>query len=96
MDLTKHLTKFDDKELAEIWCHFNSWDFSPLLEEYKPHNWHVLPREEKMKYVSPICSFINDKVPLKELLREWNKNRMTDSEFDEWWDGENRPTIERI
>jgi len=89
--MIEYLEKLDNKTLAEFWCYFNKWEYPPELGSFKPDNWDLLPIQTKHKINKPIINYINSRVSEKELLREWNKDRMKGIDFDVWW--ENRSPI---
>lgn len=91
MDLIEHLTKINNKKIAEFWCNFNVWKYPPELERFKPKNWDLLPKQMKFQILKPINDYIYSRLSEKELLREWNKDRMKGVEFNIWW--ENRKPL---
>lgn len=84
--MIEYLEKLDNKKLAEFWCYFNKWQYPPELDRFKPNNWNLLPTQIKQQINTPIMDYINSRVSKKELLREWNKERMPGIEFDIWWE----------
>lgn len=84
--MIEYLEKLDNKTLAEFWCYFNKWEYPPELDSFKPYNWDLLPIQIKYEINEPIVSYINSRVSLKELLREWNKDRLKGDDFDVWWE----------
>ena len=34
-----------------------------------------------------LMGWIENKIGIKECLRDWNKERMSNAKFDSWWDG---------
>lgn len=87
MTITDKLKQFSEKELCEIWCKLNVWQFHEKILEFKPDNWDLMTDDVKSKF--PIfresIDYINSVVPEKEISREWNKNRMSHEEFEVWW-----------
>ena len=77
---------YDNKELSKIWCYLNQWKFPKFLNEYKPKNWELLPIQFKSQYLQKPIDYIKSRVPHKDLLREWNKERLVGVEFDIWWE----------
>lgn len=52
-----------------------------------------LPNPEPAEYVkngrrSQLMSWINMKIGRKECLRDWNKDNMSNEEFEQWWNSE--------
>lgn len=89
--MLNHLKQYDNKKLAEFWCYFNVYKYPPELDQFKPINWDLLPIQIKHSINKLFIDYITNRVSEKELLREWNKERMNDIEFDIWW--ENRKPI---
>ena len=84
--MIEYLKKLDNNKLAEFWCYFNVWKYPPELDNFKPNNWDLLPTQIKYKINKSIINYIKSRVPEKELLREWNKERLKGIEFDIWWE----------
>jgi hypothetical protein len=84
--MIEYLEKLDNKTLAEFWCYFNRWEYPRELDRFKPNNWDLLPTQIKYKINKPIINYIKNRVSEKELLREWNKERMVGIDFDIWWE----------
>lgn len=82
------LKSLDDSELAVIWCYLNRWEYPPILEKFKPRNWDLMPTQIKYEIESYrlAIDYIKNRVSEKELLREWNKDRMKGIDFDIWWE----------
>jgi len=78
----------DKKLLPAIWCSFNSWCFPSYVKEisgFKPFNWYYWPQDDQHRFIRPINAYIESVVELKELSREWNKERMNHEQFETWW-----------
>lgn len=86
MELIDYLKKVDNKTLAQYWCSFNSWEFPVQLKEFQPKGWKSFSMDVMHQYLKPVSKYIRNRVPEKELLREWNKNRMNDKQFEAWWE----------
>lgn len=84
-EMVEKLSTYDVSCYPRMWCQLNGWEFPDELIEFKPTNWELLPILEKDKIISPATKYIKDRISEKELLREWNKDRMTDQEFEEFW-----------
>lgn len=71
--------------LPRIYCQINSWEFPDELIEFKPLNWELLPMQLKKPILQPAYDYLCAVVPEKERSREWNKDRMTNEEFEHFW-----------
>jgi hypothetical protein len=80
-----------EQQRAAAWCQMNSWDWPSALATLKPTEWDSLGERERMEIpiVKEIWNKLN-KLPLKVLLKEWNKDRMSPAEFEEWWENRQR------
>ena len=86
--LLETIKTLDKELLPSIWCSFNCWNFPSDVKEIndlKPFYWESLTQEEKFKVLDPISKYIESVIEPKEISREWNKERMTHKEFEEWW-----------
>lgn len=86
LDVVKTL---DKKLLPSICCSFNSWEFPSHVKEIsdlKPLYWKTWTQEEKFHFLKPISKYIESVIEPKEISREWNKERMTHNQFEEWWE----------
>lgn len=62
--------------LGEWWKELNSWGWVTELGEPEHHN---LGRR------TAIMAWIEDEIGFKECLRAWNRPRMDDAKFEEFW-----------
>jgi len=80
-------SQLTERQQAVSWCDMNSWRWPAMLEPYKPAQWDsIADDDDKMNL--PEAKALWDKlseVPLKVRLREWNRETMSDSEFESWW-----------
>jgi len=86
--LLETIKTLDKKLLPSIWCSFNSWEFPSDVKEVsdlKPLYWKTWTQEEKFQFLKPISKYIESVIEPKEISREWNKERMTHKQFEEWW-----------
>lgn len=83
--LLKRIESIDISELPRIYCYLNRWEFPDELIDLKPNNWELYPILNKHEIISDGIDYIKNNVNEKELSREWNKDRMTPDEFEEWW-----------
>ena len=75
-----YIKNIDDNRLAKIWCELNKWDWPKEIPyEEKPEEWNILCRRQK------IMDKIRDRIGHKAISREWNIDRMTDEEHEEWF-----------
>jgi hypothetical protein len=68
--------------LAEWWCLLNrfEWPKEGIGEpEPIPQPWRPNTRRSQLMYA------IVERIGKRECLREWNRERMSDAEFDAWW-----------
>ena len=88
-ETTSELDKIPVEELAKLWCDFNKWKFPKIIEHVKPESWDSWvgrDREEKRGAVCfPVMAYIRDKIGFKACIREWNREMMTDEEFEEFY-----------
>lgn len=75
----KILSEQDEKTLASWWSTLNRWEWPDKLLNPEPNEYIKNGRRGE------IMSFILSKIGLKECLRDWNKDRMTDDHFETWW-----------
>lgn len=79
-----------DKILADWWSQLNRWDWPAEIPDPEPVGHPPFGRRSK------IMGWIMEKIGFKECLRDWNKERMTSSEFDKWFEPGKLPgTIRR-
>ena len=64
----------DNEKLASWWCAINIFEWPEELAQFK----------DKVEPIE-IMSFISLTVGYKACLREWNKERMNDEKFEQWW-----------
>ena len=76
------LGNFTHAELARFWCRLNSFDWPKQLGD-KPAGYGD---HDDDKSGIAIMNEIQTIIGIKECLREWNKTRMTDEQFESWWD----------
>lgn len=69
----------DDHTLAEWCCTLNSFGWPAELPNPDPPEYHVGSRRGK------IIDWISGMVGERLILRVWNKDRMTDAEFEDFW-----------
>lgn len=79
----RHLLEgVSDRRLAEMWCELNRWGWPkemPRPEERRSPDEGGNPRRSEM------MGEILNKIGIRECLREWNREAMSDAEFDAWW-----------
>lgn len=83
------LHKIPVENWARMWCDMNSWNIPIELNHIKPYYWEDEGSQEKtdkmIHFLSPIMNEIYRKIGHKACLRQWNKDRMTDEEFEVFW-----------
>ena len=79
------------QEKASVWCDLNSSTFPEKLSHLKTVYDGLPNHTSKHEYVWSFMSRICDQIGMKECLREWNKNRMTNEEFETWWAKDSTP-----
>ena len=83
------LLKIDKAHWAKIYVELNHWNIPKELNHIKPKWWDNKETNElynkKHHFISPINRYIESIISEKDLLRESNKDRMTDKEFDKWY-----------
>lgn len=75
------LKQFTAKQLAEFWCSLNSFEWPPELGD-KPAGYG--DRDDDKSGIK-IMGLIERELGIKECLREWNKDRMDNDQFEAWW-----------
>jgi len=74
---------------AKMWCDFNTWNFPEEIIHVKPIWWldnnDALLLEKKSMFISMPMITIESRVGHKACLRQWNIDRMSDEEFEEFW-----------
>lgn len=79
MKVLQRLEGFSDQRLAEMWCQLNRWGWPKDLPDPELKSLEGNPRR------SAIMREIASTIGMRACLREWNKDTMTDAEFDAWW-----------
>ena len=88
------LEKQDDDTLAEWYCTLNRWGWpeglpDPMTEEERK-NYDlktISPEEFNAQRCTQIMAWIENRVGKRLTSWHWNKERMTEEEFDLWWRG---------
>lgn len=72
---------------ARVWCALNRFEWPVELEQFKPAGWDAMSHSERLKTPVGVALWraANEHTTMKECLREWNRDRMTDAEFEDWW-----------
>jgi len=65
--------------LGEWWKELNSWGWVTELGEPE------LAEHHELGHRTAIMTWIEDEIGFKECLRAWNKLRMDDATFEEFW-----------
>lgn len=68
-----------ERKLAVDWVKFNQWEWPEGYGEEEPRD---APRPNRR---SEYMKQISDKIGIKACLRQWNADRMSDEEFEEFW-----------
>lgn len=78
---------------ARVWCALNRFEWPKELEPLKPEGWDMMQPIERMNSPEGVALWraANEHTTHKECLREWNRERMTDVEFELWWASKCRP-----
>lgn len=84
------LATLTPEQKARAWCAMNSYERPTELAAHWPANWETMTREAKHDFLGPLMFAILDAIGLRACLREWNRDRMTDAEFDTWWQSKPR------
>lgn len=71
-------------QYAAIWCALNKGEL-PAAVVVRPANWESMLPMAQHQFAWPIMAEIMHAIGLKACLREWNRARMTDQEFEAWW-----------
>lgn len=84
----KELRKIPKTEWAKLWCKLNSWKIPDGIT--KPGWWdNAFPSERRqnmrMDFLRPLMKEIVDTIGEKACNREWNIDRMTDEEHEQFW-----------
>jgi hypothetical protein len=76
----KSLRAAPPRMLAEWWALLNRWEW-PAEGLGQPESRECAPEGRR----GQIMRWIMDEIGHKACLREWNRDSMTDAEFDAWW-----------
>ena len=76
--------------LAEWWCELNAWHWPDAIPNPEPKNTHKLDGRR-----GQLLAWIKEKVGLKFLLRVANRARMTDEEFEDFWNSDRDPEAKK-
>lgn len=79
-DDRKAIAAASDQTLAVWWCTLNRWEW-PSNGLGEPES----PKYQRRSRRGYIMDAIQARIGARACLREWNRKRMTDQEFDEWW-----------
>lgn len=81
-----------ESDWPKLWCDFNSWKIPEQLIDLKPEWWHIndTAMENHQAVSRPSMNKIEAKCGRMALSREWNRERMTDAEFDIFWNDRDR------
>lgn len=87
LQIINHLDKMSTPDVVKIGHHLNKWEWLDILPG-KPDGWDEMDFEEKHKWASAICAFIDMRVGEKALLRYFHTTELgkTDDEFEDWWE----------
>lgn len=88
LKIQKRVEQIPEKDWAELWCLFNKTGFPEILNDVKPEwygNVKIAGKDHMFKINITIMKFIENKIGIKECLRFWNKDKMTNDEFENWW-----------
>lgn len=69
----------DDATLAKWWCQLNSWEWPDQIPDPEPEE------KERPNRRGTIMDEICARIGIKACLREWNRERMSEEEFEEFW-----------
>lgn len=84
MKASGHLLDIPRTEYPAIWCVLNRQEWHPSLKD-KPSNYDTMTRQALHDFRWGIMQEILRVVGLKACLREWNRETMTDDEFEDFW-----------
>lgn len=89
----KFLEKQDAHTLAKWWCELNNWKWPKAIPNPETmdermafwrngENYNSGKRTRAMQ----IMTWIDNQIGHRACLQEWNKDRMTPKQFDEFWE----------
>lgn len=82
--IKKIILKQTDQRKAEIACELNRWQWPKELKKFDPGNYGSgMP--EPYKEAMEIIEYIEHIIGHKAFLKEWNKNDMTNEQFERWY-----------
>jgi hypothetical protein len=86
-DVVGAFLELDIRSRARVWCALNRFEWPRELANHKPDQWEIIPESERMKTAdgARLWKAANEHTTHKECLREWNRDRMDDAQFEEWW-----------
>jgi hypothetical protein len=71
-----------DQRKAEMACELNRWQWPKELKKFDPGNY---PMGRDYKKGIDIIEYIEHVIGHKAFLKEWNKNDMTEEQFESWY-----------
>jgi len=77
-----YLKDVDEQRLAEIWCELNRWDWPNEIPDPEDVG-DIIKNNHPRRNL--IMDFIHDEIGDKRCSREWNRDRMTDEEHEDWY-----------
>lgn len=98
------LEKIPVSNWARMYCEFNSGEIPNELSHIKPKDWPDDPygddfkenAERMCKFLSPLMDRIENEIGRKACLRQGNIDRMTDEEFEYFWEtGQHPPSYDK-
>lgn len=93
------LNNIPTSEWAKMWCSFNRWEFPETLNHIKPDWWdtehghNTEMGNRKFDFLRPIMEHIEKVIGQKACNREWNRDRMTDEQHEEFWKAKSKGII---
>lgn len=77
------------KVQAQWWCMLNSWKWpAEIPNEFPPVPHEQYTPENRRSY---LMAWLESRIGHKACNREWNIDRMTDEEHENWWAGRGLP-----
>jgi hypothetical protein len=73
--------EYSDQRLAEMWCELNRWGWPAELPRPELRSLEEHGNERRSNLMGDIVH----KIGFRACLREWNRETLSDAEFDAWW-----------
>lgn len=84
-EIEKIILEQTDQRKAEMACELNRWKWPEELKKFKPDDYCDGRTRESYRHGIDIIHFIEDIIGHKAFLKEWNRDNMSEEEFETWY-----------